>query len=191
MDESRNRDVEVPLWLLIALIGGAGFLLGLILTRRNGTSGALSGSMQLPPSQVPIQIFNYGATGDTRYREQSQLAVPTIPVTQGPGEDFPSKRTKFDSMTLSATEGTRIFTATGKWPWQVRIRAIGPSAAFAIISTEGSALQNTGLNVGDAMILPVGQETGSFFLHPGQSVFGRGSTNNVQISYVASVEVAR
>lgn len=180
--------------LTLLLMGGAGLAVYLLMRRHQGSS-ALAGMPAPFPPHPPIQILNYSLPGGSMpaLPAPTPVPVPVEGVVQSPGVDAaddmsgPSLETRLFSTTLSATQPTRLFTASGGKFWRIQARTVSLPGSFAILATEPNALRNTGNIVGDALVVPVGQFN-EIVLKPRQTLYGRGSVANVVVSIAASVE---
>lgn len=163
------------------------------LSKRNSLSG-LAGPVSQLPSGQPINIYNYiPPNSPVAAFAQQQKALPTEGFVRTPGpsmaddESGVSLATRLFTTTLSATQPTRLFTAAGGKFWRVQARNIGPQGSFAMVSTDASTLDNTGVVNTEAVLIPVGGFS-DIQLRPGQTLYGRGNVASVILSISTSVE---
>ena len=191
-------------WIMLALllgVTGATVYLLIQLSKRmntpiNGLNG-LNGYGQIPNyfPTPPLQIINQ-LPPYPQFPTQSFAQLP-FPVTNvastkslPAADDYASPvsySTRLFTVELSATQPTRLFQAAGGKFWRIQMRNIGPPGSFALISTDSSQLQNTGVSNNEVIILPAGGFN-DFQLRPDQAIFGRGNVTSVSLSISAFVE---
>lgn len=164
---------DKPSWNVLLLIGTiAGVALGamlVLLFRKQAQQQQLSGGQ-------PINIWNMapGAQGLPQ-PPQMQLAAPTPLLGTTPEV---SMDTRLKTVQLNTSSMSRVWYASGKNPWRVVMRVVGPPGSFAYISTDRSALNPGFTTHSNVIAIPAGQGN-EVRLQPGQDLFGLANTGAV------------
>jgi hypothetical protein len=172
---AKDDDDDKPSWNVLLLIGTiAGVALGamLVLLFRKQQQQQLSGGGQ------PINIWNMGpgAQGMMPQAQQAMLPAPSEPLL-GTTPEL-SMDTRLKTVQLHTSSMSRLWYASGKNPWRVAVRVVGPPGSFAYISTDRSTLNPGFTTHPNVIAIPAGQ-TNEIRLQPGQDLFGLANTGAV------------
>jgi hypothetical protein len=169
-------DDDKPSWNVLMLVGtiagvALGAMLVLLFRERRQQQQQLSGGQ-------PINIWNMGPGAQGMLPQAPQA---TLPVSSGPllgTTPEVSMDTRLKTVQLNTSSMSRIWYASGKNPWRVVMRVVGPPGSFAYISTDRSALNPGFTTHSNVVAIPAGQGN-EIRLQPGQDLFGLANTGAV------------